>query len=168
MKQMFKLLIIVSTALLVLFSCKPKPILLPVLDNNDRKLLETIKQQALEGDSLVKLAKELPKNANLPLSYDMRVRYAQAHFEKAKKILNNVQKKRNIADEIFAMKLAMYNKRSYFSKDTIIPQECKPCYEKLNAIEARLEYLELLEEIPTSIKGFESAFKDDCKCIYEK
>ncbi len=167
MKNKFKFLMFLVIASMALFSCKPEPILLPVLDKNDRQLLEYLKKEALEGDSLIKLAKELPDNSNSLLPYNIRVQYANGYFKQAKEILENVQKKRNIADEIFAMKLAMYNKRSYFSKDTIIPKECIACYEKLNEIEYRLGYLELIENIPNSLRGFESDYKDDCKCLYE-
>lgn len=167
MKKMFKYLMIIAIVSIALFSCKSEPILLPVLDNHDRQLLEYLKKETLEGDSLIKLAKELPDNSNSPLPYTKRVQYANGYFNRAKKILENVQKKRNMADEIFAMKLAMYNKRSYFSKDTIIPEECKACYEKLNRIESRIEYLGRNENIPNSVKAYEPDFKDDCKCIYE-
>ena len=164
MEKMFKLSMIIAIASITLFSCKPKPILLPVLDDYDRKILEHIKKEAHEGDSLIKLAKELPENSSLPVPYDLRVQYADVYLKQAQKILEDVQEKRNVVDGILAMKLAMYNKRSYFSKDTIIPEDCKPCYEKLNELESRLTYLKTFEALPNGLKGFES---DVCKCVYE-
>jgi hypothetical protein len=167
MKKTLQLICIAIIASLTIYSCKPEPILQPVLDEHDRVLLEHIKKLALEGDSILKIAKELPGNSMSTLTKETRIQYAQIYFDQAKKILENVQKKRNIADEIFAMKLKMYNMRTS-AKDTIIPEICKPCYQKLNYIESKLEYSISIDYLPSSLKEYESEYSEECKCMMEK
>jgi hypothetical protein len=157
MKKFLFLIVI----LLSLFACK-KHIQQPVLDENDRRLLMYIKEYAKEGDSLLNLAKTLPDNSSLPLSAQTRMEYAQMYLKQAAERLENVKKMRYIADEIFAMKLKMYNDRSFCSKDTLIPAKYKACYEKLNYVESKLTYTSY---IPNSLSEFSSDLSPDCDCL---